>query len=344
MSSALGADLSHVRIHDDAAAGRLARSLDARAFAVGGHVAFAPNEYAPGTVVGDALIAHELAHAVQQGGAPTAAASGGSAALEHDADLAAVGAVATLHGQGLAGLRRRAGPALRSGLQLQRCAAGQHQVQAPTAAGGIPDPVYTAAAAGGPNALDARANSILAGIRDTSRDWTERGVEAVRTIISTYFASEASKVAGVRADPDLDRGLQTQVATRPDATGTIKVSQEFVTAMSTTTNLSRYVLAVGHEILHINQHRAGMGGPRDEHEREFLAHRFVALAVEPEGTGRMNAPARVGAIDDALRHYNQMTPEQKERHRAERDELLERRRRERARARDRARIPENPPE
>ena len=64
-----------VRLHDDPAAARLTRSLGARALAVGEHVAFGPNEYEPGTPVGDALIAHELAHVVQQG------AAGGPAAI-----------------------------------------------------------------------------------------------------------------------------------------------------------------------------------------------------------------------------------------------------------------------
>jgi hypothetical protein len=345
MSRALGADVSGVRVHDDARSGRLATALGARAFAVGEHVAFGPNEYAPGTPLGDALIAHELAHVIQQHsstGSPAPLSR--SSALEEDADEAAVDAVMALHvpGARLAGLRRRVRPALRSGLQLQRCAGVQPAVRTPSTSGGIPEPVYTAGAPGA-NAIDAAAMAIRARAADTSRTWQERGVEAVRSIISTYYAPEADKVRDVIADPDLSSSLETEAATRPDARGTIKVSREFAENVGTTRNFSRYVLSVGHEILHINQQRAGMGGPGRQHEREFLAHSWTARAPEAAGTGRMSPQTRVGTIDNALGHYNQMTDEQKERHRAERERLLELRRTERARARDPGSMPENPP-
>ncbi|MGH9674007.1 MAG: DUF4157 domain-containing protein, partial [Bryobacteraceae bacterium] len=55
-----------VLIHTDATADALARRLDARAFAVGQNIAFRAGEYRPGTPIGDALLAHELAHTVQQ--------------------------------------------------------------------------------------------------------------------------------------------------------------------------------------------------------------------------------------------------------------------------------------
>ncbi|WP_116132692.1 DUF4157 domain-containing protein [Tropicimonas sp. IMCC34043] len=62
-----GQDLSAVRIHDDPASGAAARGINARAFALGRHIAFAPGEFAPETKDGRRLIAHELAHVVQGG-------------------------------------------------------------------------------------------------------------------------------------------------------------------------------------------------------------------------------------------------------------------------------------
>ena len=50
----------------------MAGELGARAVTVGEHVAFAPGEYRPGTPVGDALLAHELAHVGQQADAGAA--------------------------------------------------------------------------------------------------------------------------------------------------------------------------------------------------------------------------------------------------------------------------------
>jgi hypothetical protein len=68
--SSLG-DLSDVRVHTDDHADRLNRSVSARAFATGTDVYFAKGEYNPGSASGDKLIAHELAHVVQQRGAPS---------------------------------------------------------------------------------------------------------------------------------------------------------------------------------------------------------------------------------------------------------------------------------
>ena len=61
-----GAGLSHVRLHTDAAAGRAARDIGARAYTLGRHIAFAPGEYAPSSSDGRRLMAHELVHTLQQ--------------------------------------------------------------------------------------------------------------------------------------------------------------------------------------------------------------------------------------------------------------------------------------
>jgi len=67
-----GNDFSGVRIHDDAEAARSAQDIGARAYTVGRHIAFAPQQYAPYTATGRQLLAHELAHVVQQGHDPAA--------------------------------------------------------------------------------------------------------------------------------------------------------------------------------------------------------------------------------------------------------------------------------
>ncbi|MFZ5543137.1 MAG: eCIS core domain-containing protein [Pseudomonadota bacterium] len=61
----LGRDLSDVRIHTDENAADAARSLQARAFTWGHHIAFASGEYQPGAERGRELLAHELAHVLQ---------------------------------------------------------------------------------------------------------------------------------------------------------------------------------------------------------------------------------------------------------------------------------------
>jgi hypothetical protein len=129
MSSAFGHDFSSVRVHTDSHAASLSSDLQARAFAIGNDVAFAPGEYKPGTLIGDALIAHELAHVVQQGASAPGAApmmKGGNDynALEQDADRSAVGAIASVWAQARGGMRnpgRNLLPNLKSGLRLSRC-------------------------------------------------------------------------------------------------------------------------------------------------------------------------------------------------------------------------------
>jgi hypothetical protein len=63
-----GHDFSGVRIHTGASAAQAARSINARAFTYGNHVAFGADAYRPGSHVGDHLMAHELTHVVQQQG------------------------------------------------------------------------------------------------------------------------------------------------------------------------------------------------------------------------------------------------------------------------------------
>src|SRR5262249_7833954 len=67
MERGFGHDFNNVRVHTDARAAQLSARLDARAFTIGSDVGFGAGEYRPGTLIGDALIAHELAHVIQQG-------------------------------------------------------------------------------------------------------------------------------------------------------------------------------------------------------------------------------------------------------------------------------------
>jgi uncharacterized protein DUF4157 len=129
MEMAFGHDFSRVRIHRDAGAAHLSTRLNARAFTIGHDVAFAAGEYKPGTLVGDALLAHELAHVVQQGGGRRAISQkspdlSASDSLEEDADKSAIGAVVALWGRAgarLSGLSENVLPSMRSGLRLSRC-------------------------------------------------------------------------------------------------------------------------------------------------------------------------------------------------------------------------------
>lgn len=69
LERSLGADLSRVRVHTDAAAAGAASAVAAEAFTVGQDVYFAEGRFDPASARGRHLIAHEVAHTVQQGDA-----------------------------------------------------------------------------------------------------------------------------------------------------------------------------------------------------------------------------------------------------------------------------------
>lgn len=66
MEQAFGADFSKVKVHTDAQADQLNRSVQARAFTTGHDIFFRQGEHAPNTQAGQELLAHELTHVVQQ--------------------------------------------------------------------------------------------------------------------------------------------------------------------------------------------------------------------------------------------------------------------------------------
>jgi len=151
MESAFGQNFSQVRVHTDGNAAGLSSELNARAFTLGHNIAFASSEYKPGTPIGDALIAHELAHVVQQQNVSSSSSIAAKrdqqyGQLENDADDSAVRAIVSLWG-GFSGAVKEIGrgalPRLKSGLRLQRCEScgsqGQSSTQTPVVAGNPKD-------------------------------------------------------------------------------------------------------------------------------------------------------------------------------------------------------------
>jgi len=66
--SRFGTSFDSVRIHTDGQAAESARSVAARAYTVGNHVAFGAGEFSPNSHAGRTLLAHELVHVQQQRG------------------------------------------------------------------------------------------------------------------------------------------------------------------------------------------------------------------------------------------------------------------------------------
>lgn len=72
LEQGLGAELSGVRIHTDAQADYLSRTVNAMAFTTGSDIFFRSEAYNPGSSQGMHLLTHEATHAVQQAQGPVA--------------------------------------------------------------------------------------------------------------------------------------------------------------------------------------------------------------------------------------------------------------------------------
>jgi hypothetical protein len=66
MESRFDHDFSQVRVHADGRAAESARTIHALAYTLGEHIVFGGGRYAPATLAGQKLLAHELTHVVQQ--------------------------------------------------------------------------------------------------------------------------------------------------------------------------------------------------------------------------------------------------------------------------------------
>ena len=76
MAQGFGYDFSTVRVYNGSLAAQSAKALDARAYTVGSNVVFGEQQFAPDSSGGRELIAHELAHVVQQSTGLTAGVRG----------------------------------------------------------------------------------------------------------------------------------------------------------------------------------------------------------------------------------------------------------------------------
>lgn len=176
----------HVAVHDDAAADRTAGMLGARAVTVGPHVFFRRGQYAPHTIGGRALIAHELAHVAHQGKTnrfvPQRDASDALYVQFTDADAAAL-SDDELHAQ-LALLRAHLASepgdegALQNLTVLARAQAMRgesNQVSKAPEASGEPAPVRAAKALGPAAAMTPKPNWIYRGLTPLDlKDLSER--------------------------------------------------------------------------------------------------------------------------------------------------------------------------
>jgi uncharacterized protein DUF4157 len=309
MQSAFGVDFAGVRVHTDTRARELTEGMQARAFTIGSDIAFGGEEYKPGTPVGDALIAHELAHVVQQGGGQAAGGAqhkGGEAgSLEEDADRSAVGAVVKLWSgaQGdVSQLGQQAAPSLRSGLRLQRCGGSQAKTETtkpgttpttPTTQTGVATPANWAKDVNAANpedeskpkdqammlalvkqALEPKYTVVLVGdpsaAQEEAKDYQKAPVINFVPNMNTKKKHNQNSVMTTNAGHSFDEGGDTFASIGPKA---LKPSSPLVT-----------VMLAEHELFHTTHHlgaakprpKPGEKGPSDaDEETETYTNDFV---------------------------------------------------------------------
>jgi Domain of unknown function (DUF4157) len=166
-------------------------------------------------------------------------------------------------------------------------------------------------------ALDEKAKKIIDAAKDAGKSIDQRAIDAVNNIIKTYY--DPTLVEKITYD-EKEPGLATSpVGTGKDIKGSITVGKYFIENID---SFARRVLQVGHELEHVQQQRAGMGGDTKRNEREFLAFHWEATNPEKAGTGKISHSTRVALIDEALRNYYCMPEENQKTHVDKKEELL----------------------
>jgi hypothetical protein len=175
-----------------------------------------------------------------------------------------------------------------------------------------------------PNSLDVDAQAIVDAAKDSSAEPSEekRAIQAVRSILRTYYPGDLDKVKDVvysASEPGLSTTSQGQGA---NAQGIVAVGSYFLAHIG---QFARRVLQVGHELEHIQQYRTGITGRNNSDKREFLAFYWEATQDEKTGTGRLSFATRRDLIDAALEHYSRLSAEEQQDFAGKKAELLEKR-------------------
>jgi hypothetical protein len=253
----------------------------ALAYTQGDMISFSRGSFAPSTSAGQRLLAHELAHVVQQTRRSGSTLSTDSSAAEAEADAAA---------ESIAAHRP---PHVRLAV-----AAGVTQRQATTG---------TTRRSPTPTPLDAAAEAIVARTTTGSGDQKLRAVRLAYDILNAYYAGYASRVSGVGFDNKASaKLLGTEKRKASDGTyyGFIWVGDDFVgQLMADKFSFAAVVAEIGHELEHIDQYRSGMVADSQKNEREFLAYYHEATATGMPGTGAIHHNTRAARLDAAAGLY-----------------------------------------
>jgi hypothetical protein len=187
------------------------------------------------------------------------------------------------------------------------------------------------AAAPAAGTLDEKAQAIVNAAQADTPSKAERAKNVVWSILRTYYPDREALIKDVTypikdpTDPTNDKGLLTTTpatkAPKGSEQGSIAASDDFLDH-TTKEGFARRVLQVGHELMHVEQHRQGMGGSKKSAEREFLAYAWESTATEVAGTGHMNRGTRLSLIEGAIKNYKLLDEDHQKRYENEYDKVI----------------------
>lgn len=184
METAFGQSFTGVRIHDDTRSAQLNRTVSARAFTTGQDVFFGAGEYAPHTAAGERVLAHELAHTLQN-------ASGAHRALDAAATRGVAGAPSTARTAGEAGGAHA--PASPAAVPLRRRARGREE--------------------SAPDATEHEQDEDEVTIREVGADWDESAEEFVDlSVAGPEWDDDGASYDDLTADADWDPDFDEEAA------------------------------------------------------------------------------------------------------------------------------------
>jgi hypothetical protein len=205
-----GQNFSHIRVHRDAEAAHSARTVNAQAFAHGNHLVFGANRYDPGTDSGKRLLAHEIAHSLQQ----QKGSHGSDHAAEKDAEHASQQAARIDSGDAPIRINEPSGEK-----RIQRQPASN---QNPSGAQAAPK--------------DEGREKIIDAAQKKAGDPAQRAQTLVNLMVTRYYPEYVRRVSGVTynaKEPSLRVDIrEATVGGKKTQAVTVIVGQNFVDGIS----------------------------------------------------------------------------------------------------------------